>query len=235
MKNLASTIIVSSLAAFPWVTAAGFFTLVALGLLLLRRKLQPLGMARRITDLAWEASGIQTFARSLPQFNIELDSSRRYQKTLSIAVVQLFGDEKGATKESARSNGNGNHAAMWGLSQWDVIRLVLPLVASLLQESLRSSDKVSYDQARAEYIILFTETKKAQAGEAVKRFTISMAAKSQIRTRTGLAEFPTDGLILADLIELARAEASAQGDPARASLVPAAVTVSGNDTLGSSN
>ena len=196
-----------------WVNALLLLTLVAFLLLLIWRMLKPLGTLYRITSLAQGASGIPTYSRLRHQLILELDSSRRYQRPLSIAVLRLFSDESGAAGGTAKSNGNGNHRGMSGLPLGQALQLVFPLVGSVLQESMRSSDKVSYDPTRTEFVVVFTQTKKLQAEQAIRRLKISLSTQSHIGLKTGLAEFPTDGFILTDLVAFARREAGLQAGP----------------------
>jgi hypothetical protein len=184
------------------VVGVSFLFLFAFILILIWRRLEPMDAIERISSMAWEASGIPTFKRSLPKLRMEMASARRYQRPISVAVLSLEGEDlQTARKDAKGTNGDGAHS----LSASEAIQLVFPLIGSVLQEALRGSDKVTYDGASNQYVIVFPETKGAECEQAVRRLKELLAKRSSMNVKTGLAQFPTDGLILEDLVSAARA------------------------------
>jgi hypothetical protein len=161
------------------------------------------GATNRISSLIWEASGIPTYTHSLPQLNRELTAARRYQRPLSVAVLRLEDDLVSLPdKNFGGGNGNGSHAVSLPVSE--VIQLVFPLVGSFLQEALRNSDKLTYDSANDQYVILFAQTTKVGGIQAAQRLREMLLRRSHLYLKTGLAQFPVDGLTLEDLVSAAR-------------------------------
>jgi hypothetical protein len=188
-----------------WIVAFGFLCLITVILVLIWRRLKPMGAIDRIGSLAWEASGIPTYMRFLPQLRLEMSSARRYQRPLSLAVLSLEGRAEmppGWPKGVKRTNGNGNGAA--SVSGVEVIQLVFPLIGSALQKALRSSDRVTYDGATNQYVIVFPQTKRLEGEQAIRRLKEWLIKRSSLHIKTGVAEFPTDGLIVEDLVSAAR-------------------------------
>jgi hypothetical protein len=185
------------------IVALAFFCLITFILVLIWRRLKPMGAIERLSSLAWEASGIPTYVRSLPQLRLDMSSARRYQRPFSVAVLSLEGQElQAASHGRSGTNGNGAHS----LSASEAIQLVFPLIGSVLQEALRGSDKVTYDGANNQYVIVFPETQGLESEQAVRRLSELLIKRSSMNVKTGLAQFPTDGLILEDLVSAARAK-----------------------------
>jgi hypothetical protein len=194
-----------------WLVVLGFFSLITLMLILDWRRHQPKRTIDRLSILAWEASGIPTFSQSLPQLRIEMASARRYQRPLALAVLTLeggTGTQTGRLNSPKGSNGNGNGAT--SMASAEVIQLIFPLLGSVLKEVLRGMDKVTYDGARNHYVLVFPQTRKAEARQAVRRLKQLLVKRSSLSVMAGLAEFPADGLILEDLVSAARAACDQQ-------------------------
>ncbi|MFQ6112846.1 MAG: hypothetical protein ACE5NG_02025, partial [bacterium] len=83
------------------------------------------------------------------------------------------------------------------------IRLVFSLVGSILRESLRESDIATYDVTNNQYIVLLPESNKLQAMQTVMRLKKLLFKRTAGHLVAGIAEFPTEGLIIEDLVHSA--------------------------------
>jgi hypothetical protein len=71
---------------------------------------------------------------------------------------------------------------------------------SVLLETLRESDLVTYVAVQNQYAILLTESTKEQAQKAIERLGSLYYQRTQDRLRAGIAEFPDDALTLEELV-----------------------------------
>jgi GGDEF domain-containing protein len=92
------------------------------------------------------------------------------------------------------------------------INLLLSFVGSLLRASLRDIDIVSFDLAKNQYVVLLPETTLAKAERPVGRLNEMSLKQTGVSLLVGMAEFPTDGLIIEDLVN------SAEGNCRRLSI-----------------
>lgn len=169
----------------------------------------------RASSLVSRATEIPPFRLSLPDFGHELARARRYERPLAIVVLGV--DDEQIPKLMGRpSNGNGNgngSADSEKQSMAPVAQFVSLVLGSLLREVMRGSDLVTYSSPEDRYVILLTESNEARARRAVQRLDELFYRRTLAHVRAGIAEFPSDGLTLEDL--LSRAQSAWQERPVR--------------------
>ncbi len=158
----------------------------------------------RALSLAAKSAGIPAFRRPDPRLAFELGRARRYQRPLAVVVLSLGDDQvQEQVGRLIRAGGNGNGDAFLQL-----ITCAKPLVSfllgSILREALREGDVVSYDAVSDRYAILLTEVNNSQARQAVERLDDLLYKRTFVHFRAGIAEFPSDGLTLEDLVSHAQ-------------------------------
>ncbi len=131
-----------------------------------------------------------SYRRSLPRLSQELARMRRYERSLAVLVIDI--DRRGGkAEESVRGQGGRELAfAFWHLG-------------AMLRDLLRNSDIVTSDPVDDRFVIVLPEANRAQAGLAAQRLRTSLQTATLLRVRTGVAEFPGDGLIIEELVKAA--------------------------------
>ena len=154
---------------------------------------------RNISPLA-PTMEIPSFRRALPMIVKELARMRRYQRSLAIIVLQLENNyDLLSTKSMADAvSGNGSHQSKKHRLQ--TAQLGFLLMGTILQDSLRESDIVTFDAANNRFVILLPESDKAEALHAAGRLNRQFFQKTSTELRAGVAEFPVDGWIIEDLV-----------------------------------
>lgn len=167
---------------------------------------------------------LETLADPVDALAIELGRARRYEHALSIVVAAphtLAGNGGGRSAGNGReryrpSSGRGPAATdVRGADGHEAAILarnigVPPqealacLTAAGLREILRTSDVVCYDSAEGHFVLGLTESDAATARRAVSRIRSLFQERLGVDLRTGVAQFPADGLTLEDLLSTAR-------------------------------
>lgn len=138
-----------------------------------------------------------TYRRSLPRLNLELARMRRYERSLAVVTLRLDGQ----TAEGAAAN--GRRPREYHFTFWHI--------GTLLRELLRDCDIVTSDPAVGSFVIVLPEAGRAQAVQASNRLRTAIYATTQERVHVGIAEFPSDGLIIEELVRAAGADQEARG------------------------
>lgn len=143
-------------------------------------------------------SSIPSFQSTLPYMTFELTRARRYGHTLSVLILGLEELQKNelVTKNKGRAN-------QWGNEQL-ASKFLFSLIGSILRESLRDSDILSYEVVNDRFIILLTDTDEKKAKNAVERLNDLVQEQIQTRLKAGIGEFPSNGLTIEDLIKYAQ-------------------------------
>ena len=164
-----------------------------------RRKVFPNG--KRFISPELQVGAVPTFKRTLPQISAELTRVRRYNRPMTIVVLRIESDQllvdlrRGLLLQNENGRVNSYNYII------KTIQLVFSLVGSLLIESLRDSDIATYDVAANQYIIALPECDRAQAMQTVQRLKLLLFKRTAGHLVEGVAEFPTDGLIIEDLVK----------------------------------
>ena len=151
-------------------------------------------------SLAVQMMRVPDYHQSQTQFSQELIRARRYGRPLSVVVLML--------DETASDNGGA------GDSRTRRIDLAFLLLGSVWRDATRKSDLVTWDPVLNRYVIALTETGKSEAQRLSNRLLQLSSQGSDIRFRAGFAEFPTDGLTVEDLVNVALAQLEESSQPA---------------------
>lgn len=182
--------------AQPWLLLALFLTSLALlaGAWIWRRRKAEFASKRGLYG-SWHAA-IPRYRRSLHRLTAELERARRYRHSLTIAVLTVD-VEQHRQKNSHLINFMGNPEI--------ASQFFFSLVSSILRDNVRGSDMVTYDVTNDHYVLLFPEAQTAATEQTLQRLRKFVLQRSKVMLRFGIAEYPADGLILQDLVNLALA------------------------------
>jgi hypothetical protein len=123
----------------------------------------------------------------------EFGRARRYERALSIAVV---------APTSWPGEHDGHHDGDMRLPT------ALPLLtAAGLREVLRETDIMCYEPQEGRFVLGLTESESGAARRALERVQTLFQSRLRIELAVGVAQFPSDGVTLEDLIRAARLQA----------------------------
>lgn len=165
-------------------------------------------------DTVWIHDAIPSFRRSQSRAEIELARMRRYDHPLSVIVVRV-----------SRYDVDGDHAQVFievGAAARDrhVRRIISLHVGAILHDCLRASDLPTWDAENDRYIVMLPEADHEHALQAADRLRRLVPSHIGTSIAVGVAEFPSDGLALEDLVALAAERCTPQPEHAEGS-VPA--------------
>lgn len=164
---------------------AGFFVL---GLILRRRKVN-YAVTRGLYG-SWHTA-IPRYRRSVHRMTGELERARRYGNTLTIAVLSVDQEQLKQKKRNLIAATENTEVASY---------FFFSLISALLRDNLRACDFLTYDVSKDHYVILMPETSAALAEQGIVRLNELIANRIKITLRSGVAEFPADGLTIEDLV-----------------------------------
>ncbi len=141
--------------------------------------------------------------RSQPRLELELARVRRYEHPLSVIVVRVPRAKVDGLHDSVFSNVNAE------LRERHVQRLVSLHVGAILYDCLRSSDLPMWDTEQNQYVVALPESTRERALEAADRLLRLVPAHLGVTVEAGVAEFPSDGLDMEDLIARAQERCTA--------------------------
>ena len=149
--------------------------------------------ARRHRDrglrLLLEGQALLEHSEAVEKMEFELDRARRHDRRLIVAHLQVLG------KDPSRLNVRGGL-----LGQISYLT-----VGSILRRELRQYDIVSSHLAWKGFTVLLPECDKHRAQTSLSRIAERIGLLSGLQLQWGLAEFPTEGFILSDLLSKADA------------------------------
>jgi hypothetical protein len=142
------------------------------------------------------ASGVLGLREALPRLSAELDRSRRYQHQLTVSSFEEDGIVPAGTMLADYALSPGSHG------------LIPAVLASVLRETTRATDIVTYAVALGRCLVAMPETSSAQGRQAVRRLRQLAARRLMFPVRASLATFPDEGLTLEELIRRMSSEES---------------------------
>jgi hypothetical protein len=126
------------------------------------------------------------------RIKIELTRSRRYNRPLSLVVIEAVAEEEKLTGAVLKS------------VQHDLLnRFTSARVAQIIDDRIRQTDLVLRDY-RGKFMVLCPETDSANASLLAKRISQAIQEKTDLRVLWGVAAFPDEALTFDDLLEKAR-------------------------------
>lgn len=170
-----------------------------------RRQLDTEDAVGRVVSLVRRSADIPSFRRSLPALTAEMARARRYGRPLAVVMLGLENDRLPEHIYNLVSdNGNDNGTGRQILSR--TTQLVSFVLGSILRDTLRESDIAAYHAAEDRYVLLLTESTRAQARDTVQRLNQLFHRRVHTDLRAGIAEFPIDGPTFDELIRRAQQE-----------------------------
>ncbi len=157
--------------------------------------------AEQLSYLAVESAKVPTYRESLPELRHEISRARRYMRPLSMMVLRPVGPQVVLAPVGPSSKDGNGHAAADPLQE--NVPLTSLLIGAVLRDDLRESDRVFYLANRNCYCILMTESSQQQAQQAAARLNKLLRTRGGVTLRTGVAEFPTHGWTLDELLAAA--------------------------------
>lgn len=156
---------------------------------------------RTITSII-DAAGIPTYRNSLPLLRKEISRVRRYQHTLTVVVIHAHHNlpevRNDAIGDISMSENGGIENTAKQFTQIEYL-----LCGRIFRDSLREVDLIVYDGNQNQFIIFLPESNKANAEKTVLRLSKILGGRISDQLYYGISEFPTEGLIVEDLIERA--------------------------------
>jgi hypothetical protein len=134
---------------------------------------------------------IPSYREASPGLVVELSRARRYERPLSILVLRWM--------HSGTANCPGDRSDDGGYPEF----MTALLLGAVLPDSVREIDQVCHDAAARRYVMVMPELRKAQAFHAVRRLEALLKARIPVPAFVGVAEFPSDGLTLEELVAAA--------------------------------
>jgi hypothetical protein len=152
---------------------------------------------RRAGYLASFTAGIFGYRRSLAELDRELARMRRYQHSLSVVVLKPTMSQSAQQHYPNPNNGSDNGAGQ-------SLSTSFPLLGYLLRDALREGDVIAYDATLDHYVIGLLETDITHASQLAQRLQALAQNRLAVQLQIGMAEFPTDGLTIEDLVRKAQ-------------------------------
>lgn len=130
--------------------------------------------------------------RESQRIKVEFTRSRRYNRPLSLLIVEAKSDEQTITTELLKS------------VQHDLMnRFTAARIGQIIDDRTRQTDLVLKDQ-RGRFIILCPETDQASVRLLAKRISQTIAERTDQQIICGTASFPDEALTFDDLVNTAR-------------------------------
>lgn len=154
------------------------------------------------TNIFLQGTGLASFRDSLPQIIKEFARARRLDRPLSVIVI-LWDDL------IPEGRGSANPKELKHLMHWELL-----LCGNITRNALRDMDIASHDIVNRRFVIVLPECSNRQANELRNRLKALIGANIAEELRIGIATFPTDGLVIEDLIDHAVKSAQIRADSA---------------------
>ncbi len=183
-EGLASPLLQTFLILLVLVGAGCF----VLGLMWSRRKVK-FAVSKGLYG-SWHAS-IPRYRRALHRLTAELERARRYGNSLTIAVLSVDPEQQKHRKRSFTTLADNAEIAS---------HFFFSIISALLRDNLRNCDMLTYDVTNDYYVILMPETSASFAEQAITRLNEIITKRVKVNLCFGIAEFPTDGLTIDDLV-----------------------------------
>ena len=184
---------------------------LVLGVMLLweRRKIRR--VIEQFVSLASHAC-IPTYRSVMTELSNELARTRRSQRAMSVMVLIMDTEIDFSSVKPMPGKKAQVIEGQLRVEQIPTMALVFPQIGYILRNTVRKSDIVACGPGPNEFVVALAETTKTQATPFVKRFQSLIASSGLAPLRSGIAEFPKDGLTIEDLVSKARAS-STYGPP----------------------
>jgi GGDEF domain-containing protein len=136
---------------------------------------------------------IQSVRTAMPRIQEEMTRARRYDRALSLAVLEIQNEEL-VRQIRILISGAGLSLLVAQRQASRVARIVFALIGCVLRDAIRETDVAAYDPASDRYVLLLPETTKAEAQQLVERIQDMLSSRTAAESRAGVAQFAIDGL-----------------------------------------
>lgn len=163
--------------------------------------------------LRLQATGLPFGHRAYGHLVGQVAHARRYQRPLSALILRLVDDDllEGTDLKGASTCLLAVNRSRYRRLPWRSVRQSVALrLATILREATRESDMVAYDIRYGHFVILFPETTKPQAIQAMQRLYDLIYHRTCVSLRGGVAQFPADGVTLEALLHQAQEDCNLQ-------------------------
>lgn len=141
-----------------------------------------------------EALGIPALHQIAPQCDAELRRARRHERPLSVVFISVEGSDGENGDQGSRFPMAVSQAAPGTFTAF-------LLLGSFLLRSLREEDILASSADGLRYVITMPESDGLGVQRALRRLSDDFTAYTSLPLRTGMAEFPNDGVTLDTLVE----------------------------------
>ena len=158
--------------------------------------------------LRLQSTSIALDHRAYSQLVSYVAHARRYQRPLSALILSPDDDDLQIQFPHLPFAGQSRSRRLLRLEsprQSAALRLT-----AILHEATRESDIVMYDTRHNHFVILFPETDKPQAVQAMQRLGDLIYQRTSVSLRSGVAQFPADGVTLEALLHSAQTDCNLQ-------------------------
>src|SRR5512138_214588 len=126
------------------------------------------------------------------RIKIELTRSRRYQRPLSVVLIQMESEDEKSAREMLKS------------VQHDLLtRFSSARVGQIIDDRIRQTDLVMKDY-KGRFVVLCPETDFQSASLLAKRIAQAIEERTGLHVLQGVASFPEEALTFDDLLQKAR-------------------------------
>jgi hypothetical protein len=150
-------------------------------------------------------SEVPELAEALPRIGAEFERARRYERTVTVAVLTEETPPGTAANTAAAVPRNGSGAR-------HNLQSSLTTLGTAVRQGVREIDVVICDPAHRCCIVVMPEIGPEEGRRAVSRLRQLCAARLGRAVQGDLAVFPQDGWVFPDLVEAARRQALSRRD-----------------------
>lgn len=172
----------------------------------------------RDTWRALDDGSLLSFHHALPRLSYEVARARRYERpfTITMFTVDAWRLESEHGVQIPAVVQAASEEALDLTRTWASSAMMTVLLATLLRETLRESDIITYSPRFALCLVGLPETRVDGARAAVQRVQSVCVERLLAPIKAGVAEFPKSGWTLEDLIRHAETDALSSGPSAAA-------------------
>lgn len=150
---------------------------------------------KEVINAILDAASIPFFSQNLPELAKEVARSRRFARDFSVIVVEPAHQQL----QRYPSNGVSSHYS----TRKPLTAVEFLLCGPAIRDEMRATDLVSFDANNNRFIIMLPETEKSNANHTIQRIRKSLGSSLSTQLAIGTATFPSDGLIVEELINQA--------------------------------
>ena len=175
-----------------------FLAILLLGLIWYQWRIR--WMAKSTVTSILDLASISPLRHALPDLILEVARARRMSHILAVVIIRV----EIAHKRKASLSGNIRYFKKNHQLSTHVRQLALQEFADCsraFRDLLREVDSVAFDSVRDQFVVILPGADCTHAMETINRIGKFLGPSIANRMKTGIAEYPKDGLFLEDLID----------------------------------